>query len=202
MGNAKSFISNSYWDGAYSGLLSADRLIADLHAMEVAYLENDKNELEITRPISLKKLKSIFDPKKTVLQELTIGTECSFEINENAITAGLDCSFCRIRDVRIQVIAPSYPGIYLDSKLTLESNTLWAGDIEVQNRIGVKTMATSTANLDCGKFEFTFKNDKYSPFEGAGLDSKWKLLINDSDSFKKDFIEDIVIYISYSARNK
>ena len=56
MGKSKNFIDNNYWDGAYSGLLSADRLIAALHAMEVAYLENDKNELEITRDIYLDEL--------------------------------------------------------------------------------------------------------------------------------------------------
>ncbi len=202
VGNAKSFISNNYWDGAYSGLLSADRLIADLHAMEVAYLENDKQEHEITWPVSLKALK-IADKKidaETSAQDISaILQNCSFKINTDFICDELGISFCRIRDVRLQVIAPNFTGLALNAKLTLESNILKYGSNDIQNRIGVRSFATAMANYDCGKFDFNFKSEKYSPFEGAGLDSSWDLSINGDSN--QNSIDDVILYISFTAKN-
>lgn len=203
MGKGKQFISNSYWDGAYSGLLSADRLIADLHAMEVAYLENDKLEQEITWPVSLKALKIAdgkIDAETTSAQNISaILQNCSFKINTDFICSKLGISFCRIRDVRLQVIAPNFTGLALNAKLTLESNILKYGSNDIQNRIGVRSFATAMANSDCGKFDFNFKSEKYSPFEGAGLDSSWNLSI-DGDS-NQNFINDVILYISFTAKN-
>lgn len=198
MGNAKTFISNSYWDGAYSGLLSADRLIADLHAMEVAYLENDKNELEITRPISLSEL--VYNGEN-VFDNLQINEECPFEIKPIDISKKFGLKFCRIRNVRLQIVAPGYGGACIDAELTLENNVLEIGDgMGIQNRIGVTMVATSSSHLDLGKCIFDFKTEKYSPFEGAGLDSKWKLKIFSNSNLNKSDIENILLYISYTAR--
>ncbi|WP_295040576.1 neuraminidase-like domain-containing protein [uncultured Fibrobacter sp.] len=197
MGNAKSFISNSYWDGAYSGLLSADRLIADLHAMEVAYLENDKREQEITWPISLRKIKNIADDADGTLILSTL-SNCSFDINSSDICSKLGISFCRIHDVRLRVVAPDFHGLALNAKLTLESNTLKYNDYEIQNRIGICTFATGMANSDCGKFDFNFKTEKYTSFEGAGLDSSWNLTIGEADNLNS--IDDVILYISFTAK--
>lgn len=60
-------------------------------------------------------------------------------------------------------------------------------------------MATSMANSDCGKFDFSFKDDKYSIFEGAGLDSSWRLSISDNLGLEK--ISDVILYVSFTARN-
>ena len=202
MGNAKSFISNNYWDGAYSGLLSADRLIADLHAMEVAYLENDKREQEITWPVSLKTLKIAdgeIDAETSAQDVSAILQNCSFEINTDFICNELGISFCRIRDVRLRVVAPSFPGLALNAKLTLESNTLKYNGNEIQNRIGVCTFATGMANSDCGKFDFNFKSEKFASFEGAGLDSSWNLTIGEADGLSS--IDDVILYISFTAKN-
>ncbi|MDD5943502.1 neuraminidase-like domain-containing protein [Fibrobacter sp.] len=202
MGNAKSFISNSYWDGAYSGLLSADRLIADLHAMEVAYLENDKREQEITWPVSLKTLKIAdgeIDAETSAQDVSAILQNCSFEIKTDFICNELGISFCRIRDVRLRVVAPGFPGLALNAKLTLESNTLKYNGNEIQNRIGVCTFATGMANSDCGKFDFNFKSEKFASFEGAGLDSSWNLTIGEADGLSS--IDDVILYISFTAKN-
>ena len=198
MGNAKTFISNSYWDGAYSGLLSADRLIADLHTMEVAYLENDKREQEITWPINLRKIKNIADDADDALILSTL-SNCSFDIDSSDICSKLGISFCRIRDVRLRVVAPGFPGLALNAKLTLESNTLKYNGNEIQNRIGICTFATGMANSDCGKFDFNFKTEKYTSFEGAGLDSSWNLTIGEADNLNS--IDDVILYISFTAKN-
>ena len=216
MGNAKSFISNSYWDGAYSGLLSADRLIADLHAMEVAYLENDKNELEITRPISLSELENRKDElnEQTPLTNIKEKASTSIEIPLQLYSSDFENHyFRRIRNVRIEVIAPNYEGLFLNASLSLNNNSLdlKGNDAFIENRVGIQTLATSMAHIHEGIFDFNFKTDKYSPFEGAGATSSWNLSIkgdpsqiNGKDSAQgnsKYSIDDVVIYISYTARN-
>jgi hypothetical protein len=215
MGNAKSFISNSYWDGAYSGLLSADRLIADLHAMEVAYLENDKNELEITRPISLKDLETNYSDivDQIPLSKIKGEAKTSFEIPLQLYSSDFNNHyFRRIRNVKIEVIAPRYKGLFLNAELSLTSNSL---DLKqenafIENRVGVQTLATSMAHVHEGKFDFNFKTERFCPFEGAGAKSSWTLAINgDPTAIEKNdseeesgmySIEDVIIYISYTAR--
>ncbi|MBO7552354.1 MAG: hypothetical protein J6T62_12705, partial [Fibrobacter sp.] len=215
MGNAKSFISNSYWDGAYSGLLSADRLIADLHAMEVAYLENDKNELEITRPISLSELENRYfsETGQRTLYNIKKDAKTAIEIPIELYSSDYDgFYFHRIKNVKVQVIAPKYSGFFLNAELSLNSNSLdlKQKDSFIENRVGVQTLATSMAHIYEGRFDFNFKTDKYSPFEGAGAISSWNLSIkgdpsqiegkDSSGNDSKYSIDDVVIYISYTAR--
>ena len=50
------FIKFGYWDSARKGLLSGESLYLDLKRMEMAYLENNKREFELTKHISLQKL--------------------------------------------------------------------------------------------------------------------------------------------------
>jgi hypothetical protein len=217
---AKTFIkgSGAYWDGLYSGLLAGEKLLADLHAMEVAYLENDKNELEITRPVSLKDL--VVDENFSALQSLIANMKTYISTNQNnsdvknsrgfvEFTIWRDFfvndfaqphKFERIRDVRLQIICSQ--NIQLSAELNMDSNKLFVGESKViENRIGVQNMATSMAIYDCGKYSFDFKKDKLSLFEGAGLESTWKLFVTGPKGFNPDSITDAIIFISYTARN-
>lgn len=84
----------------------------------------------------------------------------------------------------------------------MDSNKLFIGDSKyIENRIGVRSMATSMAVYDCGKFNFDFKKDKFSQFEGAGIESAWKLFVTGPKNFDPDSITDAIIFISYTARN-
>ena len=53
-----SFIQFGYWDSLKNGLLAGERLYHDLKRLEVAYLDQNKREFEITRHISL----ALIDP--------------------------------------------------------------------------------------------------------------------------------------------
>lgn len=219
---AKSFIkgSGSYWDGLYSGLLAGEKLLADLHAMEVAFLENDRNELEITRPVSLWELEyrqgdDDLNKLQRPLTDIQGEGSCEFTIPESLFSKDFpDQYFRRIRDVRVEIIAPDYRGHYLNAQLSLTENFLdlkGIGD-KIGNRIGTQTMATSTAHQESGKFDFRFGSNKFLPFEGAGaVDSKWSLEITGFDntrdndegtnhSFDFSKIEDVIIHLSYTAR--
>ena len=210
MGNAKTFISNSYWDGAYSGLLSADRLIADLHAMEVAYLENDQNEVEITRDVYLDEitdeqgvnyLSKLNDIKSNV-------KNFEFKIKETLFDDEFSNHyFRRIRNVKLKIIlCGTQVNTILDPKdirnlsaeLSLTQNALYLKGSEIiQNRVGVQTVSTSSAHLDANQFMFNFNGEKYSPFEGAGVESSWSLSI---PKINGNQINNVILTISYTAR--
>jgi hypothetical protein len=54
--DAQDFVKFNYWDGGRKGLLSGEALHIDVKRMEMAYLDNNKRELELTRHTSLRQL--------------------------------------------------------------------------------------------------------------------------------------------------
>jgi len=80
----------------------------------------------------------------------------------------------------------------------------------VENNIPFKAIATSSGQNDNGVFELNFRDDRYLPFEGAGVISRWKLECNgrymvdgkliDLSQFSHDSISDIILHIRYTAR--
>ena len=211
MGNAKTFISNSYWDGAYSGLLSADRLIADLHTMEVAYLENDKNELEITRDVYLDELPVEGSQNQTYQGKLKLEDEVKdfeFKITKQLFDDEFkNHYFRRIRNIQLRItLCEDGPNTILEPKecrrisaeLSLTQNTLYLkGSENIPNRVGIQTIATSSAHLEGNEFNFKFVGEKYCPFEGAGVESSWLLSV---PGIKGSQIDKVILTISYTAR--
>lgn len=220
--SSKTFIKGcgSYWDGLHSGLLAGEKLLADLHVMEVAYLENDRNELEITRPVSLWELRNrqssndLGFPQEPLTTLQDTGA-CEFTIPEKLFSLDFPNQyFRRIRDIRVEVVASNYTGHYLNAQLSLTENWLDLKEdgTKIGNRIGTQTMATSTAHKKAGMFDFRFGSDKFLPFEGAGaIDSKWSLTINGykitgtgvnrtGQILNPKDIEDVIVHISYTAR--
>ena len=54
--DATQFIQFNYWDSGHQGLLSGEALYLDIKRMELAYHDNNKRELELTRHVSLRQL--------------------------------------------------------------------------------------------------------------------------------------------------
>ena len=54
--DAPDFVKFNYWDGGRKGLLSGEALYLDVKRMEMAYHDNNKRELELTRHVSLRQL--------------------------------------------------------------------------------------------------------------------------------------------------
>jgi hypothetical protein len=79
----------------------------------------------------------------------------------------------------------------------------------VENNIPVNAIATSHAQNDSGVFELSFRDERYLPFEGAGVISEWSLeLFNDSSpdfgkplrQFDYSTISDAILHVKYTAR--
>ena len=210
--SAKTFIKGSgvYWDGLHSGLLAGEKLLADLHAMEVAYLENDKNELEITRDFYLDELIDPDTKDVTYLAELHAENgkveNFEFKITKQILDSEFLYYFRRIRNVQLQILLEDdedaeeekEPLRRISAELSLTDNVLWLNNNNpVANRIGIQTIATSKAHLEAGQFKFDFSKDKYCPFEGAGLDSTWRLTV---PGITRKQISNVILTISYTAR--
>jgi hypothetical protein len=69
------------------------------------------------------------------------------------------------------------------------------------NYAATRAVATSTGQNDAGLFELNFRDERYLPFEGEGVESLWHLEINkDYAGFDIRTLSDAVLHIRYTAR--
>ncbi|ABH00190.1 possible insecticidal toxin protein, C-terminal (plasmid) [Rhodococcus jostii RHA1] len=208
--DAQTFVKFNYWDGGRKGLLSGDALHLDVKRMEMAYLDNNKRELELTRHVSLRQL----DP--VALLGLRATGSCEVSIPEWLYDR--DCPghyMRRIKNVALSV--PSVVGPYTSLNCTLSllrssvRRSSIAGDQYARQGAederfvdytgSVQSIVTSGANNDTGLFETNLREERFLPFEGAGAISTWKLdLPKDYRPFDYATISDVVLHVRYTAR--
>jgi hypothetical protein len=207
------FIQFAYMDSLRQGLLAGEKLTYDLKRMDIAYLERNKRELEITKPISL----AAVNPR--ALQELREKGSCEFSLPE--ILFDLDFPghyFRRIRAVRLTIPCVTGPYTSVSAKLSLLGSAIRVESTSedtaegypykgyddsrfVHDVGGIQSIATSTAQDDAGLFELNFRDERYLPFEGAGAISRFRLeLPEGTRQFDYHTISDVVISVSYTAR--
>jgi len=211
-----SFIRPRYWDSLRGGLLAGEQLAADLKRMEVAYLEGNRREHELTRNISLRRL----DPAK--LLELRAVGSCEFTVPEALFDLDSPGHYLR----RIKSVALSMPctvGRYtgVHPKLTLltsEARTKHdadpdkpadyprkkapAGDDRFTDDSGGADSIVASGALDAsGVWEVSLRDERRMPFEGRGAISTWLLeLPAEYRQFDYSSITDVVLQLRYSAR--
>jgi hypothetical protein len=98
---AQDFVQFNYWDGGRKGLLAGEALYLDVKRLEMAYHDNNKRELELTRHVSLRQL----DPLALLTLKAT-GT-CTVTIPEWLYDR--DCPGHYMR--RIKTVALSIPSV-------------------------------------------------------------------------------------------
>ncbi len=207
-----SFIQFGYWDSLKKGLLAGEALHNDLKRLDVAFLEQNKREYEITKHVSL----VLHDPRSLTALKQT-GT-CEVELPESMFDADYPGHYLR-RIKTVSLTIPSVVGPYtsVNCTVTLLSNktrvknslldryaerTDEADDRFVTSFAALQSIATSHAQNDSGLFELNFRDERYLPFEGAGVVSRWRIdLPRDCNAFDFDTIADVVIRMHYSARD-
>lgn len=66
----------------------------------------------------------------------------------------------------------------------------------------ITAIVTSSAQQDSGMFEQNLRDERYLPFEGAGVISSWRLeLPSNFHSFDYGTITDVIMHIRYTARD-
>ena len=209
--DAQDFIKFNYWDGGRKGLLSGEALQLDIKRMEMAYHENNKRELELTRHISLRQL----DPL-ALLSLKTDGT-CKFTVPEWLFDR--DCPGHYMRRIKsVAVSLPSVVGPYTSVNCTVsllkssirKSPIMKDGEYVRQGTEddrfidyagAIQSMVTSAGSNDSGLFETNLRDERFLPFEQAGAESTWKLdLPANHRGFDYTTISDVILHLRYTAR--
>ncbi len=222
------FIQFGYWDSLKKGLMAGEKLHHDLKRMEVSYLEKNEREFELTKHISL----ALLDP--LALIKLRETGQCSIRLPEEIFDLDYPGHYFR-RIKSVSITLPCVVGPYTTIPCTLRlikhsirinnnvdngypHNTDAQGDnrfIEshvpvIESHVPVGVIATSSAQNDSGVFELSFRDERYLPFEGAGVISEWSLeLFNDKTKadfgkplrqFDYNTISDAILHVSYTAK--
>lgn len=205
------YVNFGYWDSLKKGLLAGDKLHYDLKRMEVAYLEQNRREYEITKHVSLLQL----DPLALIRLRQT--GECEIDVPEALFD--LDCPGHFMRRIKaVGVTIPCVAGPYtgVNCSLTLLKSTVrrcslpaapYARDEGHEDPRfadslgGIESIVTSSGQNDSGLFETNLRDERYLPFEGCGVISQWRIeLPNDVRQFDYDTITDVILHIRYTAR--
>lgn len=207
-----SIIQFGYWDNLKKGLMAGEKLETDLQKLEIAYLEDNPREFELSRHVSLRQL----NPAALIALKAT--GHCEVSVPEWLFDQ--DCPghyHRRIKSVSVSI--PAVVGPYTSVNCTLSLlrssirrsslllNDAYARDTEnddarFSDHFGaIQSIVTSTAQNDSGMFQLNFQDERFLPFEGAGAISTWGLdLPPDLRQFDYDTISDVIIHIRYTAR--
>lgn len=205
-----SFLGNQHFEVPRAGLLAGERLWLDLQRMEAAYVSNNVREFELSKHISLK----LLDPL-ALLKMKAEGT-CTITLHEWLFD--LDCPghyMRRIKNVSLSIPAIAGPYTSINCSLALGRSTIrrfTEGEYERNLNAGPddrfidfpgpsQPIVTSSAQNDAGIFEVNFRDERYLPFEGLGVDSTWTLeLPSELRQFDYNTITDVVLHLRYTAR--
>ena len=125
------FVQFNYWDTGHQGLLSGEALHLDLKRMELAYHDNNKRELELTRHVSLRQL----DP--LALLALRTTGHCTFTVPEWLFDRECPGHYMRrIKNVALSLL-PSVTGPYtsVNCTLTLQSSSIRTSSAAEEQRL-------------------------------------------------------------------
>jgi hypothetical protein len=206
--DAQDFVKFNYWDGGRKGLLSGEALHLDVKRMEMAYHDNNKRELELTKHVSLRQL----DP----LALLTLRATGSCQLTIPEWVYDLDCPghyMRRIKTVALSIpsVVGPYTGVHctlslLRSSVRTSPTGNYPRQVPDDDRFvdytgAIQSVVTSTGQSDSGIFETNLRDERLLPFENAGAESTWRLqLPKDYRAFDYSTISDVILHVRYTAR--
>ncbi|MBP1990484.1 Tc toxin subunit A-related protein [Paenibacillus eucommiae] len=208
--DATDYIKFNYWDGGRKGLLSGESLYLDVKRMELAFHDNNKREYELIKHVSLRQL----DP--AALLALKASGVCEVALPEWLFD--LDCPghyMRRIKNVSLSIPSVTGPYTSVNCTLTLLKSSLRKSplvsdgyaresseDARFTDYFGtVQSIVTSSASNDSGLFEANLRDDRFLPFEGAGVQSIWRLELPAAfRQFDYNTISDVIVHVRYTAR--
>lgn len=198
------------------GLLAGERLYMDLKRMELAYLQLNRREYELTKHVSLLQV----NPE--ALLELRTTGRCTLKLGEDLFNMdGPSHYFRRIKNVAVTVPCVTGPYASVNCTLTLLKSSIRttatlggeeyprtnSEDTRFQDYYGsMQSVVTSHAQSDGGLFETNLRDERYLPFENSGVISEWQAQFpanpsaGDPTQFDYNTISDVVLHVRYTAR--
>jgi Tc toxin complex TcA C-terminal TcB-binding domain/Neuraminidase-like domain/Salmonella virulence plasmid 28.1kDa A protein len=192
-------LSNNYWVQDQAGLQAGEKLLLDLQNLERRYLETNYRTLEIEQSFSLMQV----DPSALVVLRET--GNCTFTIPEALFDLAYPGQYRRrIKGVRLTMPCIVGPHTTVGARLQLKSCDIRdnpTSQLRTPSLRHTTVIAMSTAQNDSGTFEFTFRDERYMPFEGLGaVNSQWDISLPGTfKTFDYRTISDVVLRISYTA---
>jgi hypothetical protein len=210
-----SFITFGYWDNLKKGLLSGEQLYLDLKRLEMADLDQNKRDYEISKRISL-----VLTAPMGLIALKEIG-HCTLDLPEALFDADYPGHFMRrVKSVSLTIPCVTGPYTSVNCTLSLLKNSArvssaptgneghYTRDVHgndprfVDDFAAIQSIATSSGQNDSGMFEVNFRDERYLPFEGAGVISSWQLrLPKDTNAFDFETISDVILNVNYTARD-
>lgn len=208
------FISFGYWNQSRDGILAGENLFLGLKQLEAAYHTDRGYDFEITRHVSLRQLNPM------ALFELRENASCEVVLPEIFFDMDFPGHYQRIiKSVSLSIpcVVGPYTSIsctlrlvnseYRVSSIATDKNSYPKSTDSDDNRfrtanIPISSIAVSAAQNDSGMFELNFKDERYIPFEGAGVSSKWSLEL--PSSFRQwDYttINDVIMHVKYTSKD-
>jgi Tc toxin complex TcA C-terminal TcB-binding domain/ABC toxin N-terminal region/Neuraminidase-like domain/PA14 domain/Salmonella virulence plasmid 28.1kDa A protein len=214
-----SFIQYGYWDNSKQGLVAGEKLQLALRQLEKSYLEEYRREFELIKNVSIAMLNPL------ALIELRETGSCYIFLPEELFDLDFRGHFYRrIKSVRLSIPCVAGPYTTMNCTLRLLSNTvrinttmnsegkyehendegLWIDDDRFRtSQVPISAIAASSGQNDPGLFDFNFRDERYLPFEKAGVISEWQIELSPEKELRQfDYstISDVILHISYTAR--
>ncbi|MFM7548696.1 MAG: hypothetical protein ACKO8I_07435 [Cyanobacteriota bacterium] len=192
------FIAGDNWEPSRAGLMAGEQLTVQLAAMEADFLKLNTRRPEIRQTFSL----AMLDAGELI--QLRQTGACTIRIPEVAFEVLYPGQYRRlIKSARVSIPAVVGPFTNISAKLTLLKGELEVedGDSLVDHPVATTTsISLSAAMNDSGLFEFSYRDERFLPFEGAGAVSKWRLELPATiRSFDYATIADVLLHLDYTA---
>ncbi|GAB3232092.1 hypothetical protein GCM10027447_27590 [Glycomyces halotolerans] len=206
------YVQFGYWDSLRKGLLAPERLTNDLRRMESDYLVRHGRGLEITKHVSLAQI----DPLALLKLKLTGGVEIElpewlFDLDHpghyrrrlKSAAISIPCVAGPYTSVNCTVsmtangvrLTDSVTGGYGDPLASGGDTRFWTSPVPTS------TIVTSHGVNDRGMFELRLEGDRFLPFEGAGVASRWSIeLPPENNQFDLASVTDVVLHLDYTAQ--
>lgn len=198
------------------GLLAGEKLYLDIKRMEMAYLDLNQREYELTKHVSLLQI----DP--LALVKLRATGRCTFTVPEACFDMDAPGHyFRRIKSLALSIPSITGPYTSVNCTLTLLKSSIRkspilrdgvyaredAEDDRFNDYFGsLQSIVTSSAQNDSGMFETNLRDERYLPFEHSGAISEWQLELpanpgkGEPRQFDYDTISDVILHMRYTAR--
>jgi hypothetical protein len=204
------FVAPSYLAGP-EGLLAGEKLHLDIRRMELAYLDLNRREYELTQRVSLLQV------APWALIQLRATGGCTFTVPEELFDFNTPGHyFRRLRSVAVSIpcVTGDMTGVACTARLLrsrIRTSPLIGdsgypaspdGDDRFVELLGsTDAIVTSSAINDTGLFEPGGQNERLVPFELRGAAGEWSLeLATDPAPFDLATITDVVLLLRYTAR--
>ena len=212
---SQTFIKYDYASGL-EGLLAGEKLHLDLKRMEMAYLDLNRREYELTKHVSVLQVAPL------ALIQLRATGSCTVALPEELFDMdGPGHYFRRIKTVAISIPCVTGPYASVNCTATLTKSSVrtsgvvggdgyartGADDSRFNDHFGAtQSIVTSSAQNDSGLFETNLRDERYLPFENSGAVSEWQLQlpanpsIGEPPQFDYATISDVILHVRYTAR--